>query len=128
MESLGKEYSQREKNLKVLRAQPLEWDMKVVAMREFKDLSKITTFESNQVTESEDDQDELALFIKQFKKFVKGGRTTWKKGQSKPTTEGKDSKGTKKWKPGNFIKYCPYPETKKYTNDEKIARTERKRK
>ncbi|KAL8470958.1 hypothetical protein ACS0TY_033508 [Phlomoides rotata] len=29
MESLGKEYSQREKNLKVLRALPSEWDMKV---------------------------------------------------------------------------------------------------
>ncbi|KAL8476997.1 hypothetical protein ACS0TY_029337 [Phlomoides rotata] len=45
MESLGKDYSQREKNLKVLRALPTEWDMKVVAMRESKDLSRISTFE-----------------------------------------------------------------------------------
>ncbi|KAL8519935.1 hypothetical protein ACS0TY_010752 [Phlomoides rotata] len=51
-----------------------------------------TTAESNQAAESDDDQDELALFIKQFKKFVKGRRTTWKKGQSKPTAEGKDLK------------------------------------
>ncbi|KAL8469902.1 hypothetical protein ACS0TY_032679 [Phlomoides rotata] len=122
MESLGKEYSQREKNVKVLRALPPEWNMKVVAMKESKDLSKITTFElfsdlkafefdidrrkdeetstskvktfvaatakSNQAVESDDDdQDELALFIKQFKKFVKWGRASWKKGQSKPIAE-----------------------------------------
>ncbi|KAL8471720.1 hypothetical protein ACS0TY_029097 [Phlomoides rotata] len=40
-----KKYSQREKNLKVINALPHEWDMKVVAMRESKDLYKITTFE-----------------------------------------------------------------------------------
>ncbi|KAL8457775.1 hypothetical protein ACS0TY_035594 [Phlomoides rotata] len=45
MESLDKHYSQREKNLKVLRALPTQWDMKVVAMRESKDLSKTSTFE-----------------------------------------------------------------------------------
>ncbi|KAL8555951.1 hypothetical protein ACS0TY_003681 [Phlomoides rotata] len=93
MESLGKEYSQREKNLKVLRALSPEWDTKVVAMRESTDLSKITTFElfldlkanefdidrrkdeetstskvtsaeSNTTAESEDEQDEMTLFIR----------------------------------------------------------------
>ncbi|KAL8542657.1 hypothetical protein ACS0TY_003515 [Phlomoides rotata] len=170
MELLGKEYSQREKNRKVLRALPPEWDMKVVYMRESKDLSKITTFElfsylkafefdidkrkdeetstlkattlvaaeSNPDVESEDDQDELALFIKQFKKFVKGGKSAWKKGQSKPT-KGKDSKGSKGSningyicyncrKPVHFIKYCSYPEIKKYSDDERAARVEGKRK
>ncbi|KAL8524302.1 hypothetical protein ACS0TY_014033 [Phlomoides rotata] len=101
--------------------------MKVISMRESKDLSKITTFElfsdlkayefdidrrkdeetpsskvttlvateSNLVADSEYEQDELALFIKKFRKFVKGGKSTWKKNPSKPTAEGKDSKTPK---------------------------------
>ncbi|KAL8536308.1 hypothetical protein ACS0TY_011798 [Phlomoides rotata] len=117
-------------------------------MRESKDLSNITTFElfldlkafeSNPTVEFEDDQDELALFIKQFKKYVKGGKSTWKRSQSKPTGEGEDSKGSKGsnsnrylcyncGKPGHFIKDCPYPETKKYSDDERATRIERKRK
>jgi hypothetical protein len=36
--SLGKEYSNREMALKILRALPKEWDMKVVAMSDAKDL------------------------------------------------------------------------------------------
>ncbi|KAL8536698.1 hypothetical protein ACS0TY_012042 [Phlomoides rotata] len=173
MESLDKHYSQREKNLKVLRALPTEWDMKVVAMRESKDLSRITTFElfsdlkafefdierrkdeetpsskvttliaptaeSGQAADSDSEQDELALFIKQFRKFVKGGKSYMKKGSSKPTAGGKDSKVSKGTptndylcyncrKPGHFIKDCPYPESKKYTDEEKAARAERKRK
>ena len=36
--ALGKEYTPREMALKVLRSLPKEWDMKVVAMRESKDL------------------------------------------------------------------------------------------
>ncbi|KAL8515632.1 hypothetical protein ACS0TY_014355 [Phlomoides rotata] len=117
--------------------------MKVVAMIESNDLSKITTFdlfsdlkafefdtdrrndedtstskvtalvaataESNQAAESEDDKDELALFIKKFKKFEKG--------------EGQHGR-----KPGHFIKDCPYPETKKYADDEKAVRSERNKK
>ncbi|KAL8529177.1 hypothetical protein ACS0TY_006579 [Phlomoides rotata] len=129
MESLGNYYSQRENNLKVLRVLPTEWDMKVVAKRESKDLSKITTFElfsnlkafefdidrrkdketpsskvvalvastaeSSHAVDSESDQDELTLFIKQFRKFVKEGKSDLKKGSSKPTAEGKDSKASK---------------------------------
>ncbi|KAL8519985.1 hypothetical protein ACS0TY_010789 [Phlomoides rotata] len=65
--------------------------------------SKVTTLvastaESSQAADSDSDQDELALFIKQFRK------------------------------PGRFMKDCPYPETKRYTNDENASRTERKRK
>lgn len=43
--SLGKEYIQREIALKVLRVLPQEWDMKRIAMKESKDLSKISTIE-----------------------------------------------------------------------------------
>ncbi|KAL8502792.1 hypothetical protein ACS0TY_021782 [Phlomoides rotata] len=142
MESLGKEYSQREKNLKVLRDLPPEWNMKMVAMRESKDLSKISTFElfsdlkayefdidkrkdeetssskvtvvvaanSNVVLESEDEQDEMVLFIRQFKKIVRGGKSNWRKGPSKPTGEGKDSKvskGNNTNNGGNGIKELP---------------------
>ncbi|KZV56922.1 hypothetical protein F511_18934 [Dorcoceras hygrometricum] len=39
--SLGKEYSNRELALKVMRALPREWDMKTMAMRESKDLNKL---------------------------------------------------------------------------------------
>ncbi|KZV47709.1 hypothetical protein F511_19422 [Dorcoceras hygrometricum] len=39
--SLGKEYSNRELALKVMRALPREWDVKTMAMREFKDLNKL---------------------------------------------------------------------------------------
>ncbi|KZV43254.1 hypothetical protein F511_09840 [Dorcoceras hygrometricum] len=39
--SLGKEYSNRELALKVMRALPREWDVKTVAMREYKDLNKL---------------------------------------------------------------------------------------
>ncbi|KZV42862.1 hypothetical protein F511_17466 [Dorcoceras hygrometricum] len=39
--SLGKEYSNRELALKVMRALPREWDVKTVAMRESKDLNKL---------------------------------------------------------------------------------------
>ncbi|KZV24775.1 hypothetical protein F511_35229 [Dorcoceras hygrometricum] len=39
--SLGKEYSNRELVLKVMRALPREWDVKTMAMRESKDLNKL---------------------------------------------------------------------------------------
>ncbi|KZV27766.1 hypothetical protein F511_32991 [Dorcoceras hygrometricum] len=39
--SLGKEYSNRELELKVMRALPREWDVKTMAMRESKDLNKL---------------------------------------------------------------------------------------
>ncbi|KZV19182.1 hypothetical protein F511_40780 [Dorcoceras hygrometricum] len=39
--SLGKEYNNRELALKVMRALPKEWDIKTMAMREFKDLNKL---------------------------------------------------------------------------------------
>ncbi|KZV39300.1 hypothetical protein F511_18358 [Dorcoceras hygrometricum] len=38
---LGKEYSNREFALKVMRALPKEWDVKMMAMRESKDLNKL---------------------------------------------------------------------------------------
>ncbi|XP_073024313.1 uncharacterized protein [Primulina eburnea] len=39
--SLGKEYSNREIALKVMRALPREWDVKTIAMRESKDVNKL---------------------------------------------------------------------------------------
>ncbi|KZV55771.1 hypothetical protein F511_25977 [Dorcoceras hygrometricum] len=39
--SLGKEYSNKELALKVMRALPKEWDVKTMAMRESKDLNKL---------------------------------------------------------------------------------------
>ncbi|KZV51356.1 hypothetical protein F511_14140 [Dorcoceras hygrometricum] len=39
--SFGKEYSNRELALKVMRALPREWDVKTMAMRESKDLNKL---------------------------------------------------------------------------------------
>ncbi|KZV39771.1 hypothetical protein F511_08233 [Dorcoceras hygrometricum] len=39
--SLGKEYSNRELALKVMRALPREWDVKKMVMRESKDLNKL---------------------------------------------------------------------------------------
>ncbi|KZV44668.1 hypothetical protein F511_35681 [Dorcoceras hygrometricum] len=39
--SLGKEYSNRELVLKVMRALPKEWDVKTMAIRESKDLNKL---------------------------------------------------------------------------------------
>ncbi|KZV30348.1 hypothetical protein F511_24561 [Dorcoceras hygrometricum] len=39
--SLGKEYSNRELALKVMRALPREWDVKTMVMRESKDLNKL---------------------------------------------------------------------------------------
>ncbi|KAL8483832.1 hypothetical protein ACS0TY_026500 [Phlomoides rotata] len=61
-----------------------------------------------------------------------------KKRSSKPTAEGKDSKASKGnttngylcynyRKPGHFIKDCPYPESKRYTEEERASRAERKR-
>ncbi|KZV57365.1 Phytoalexin-deficient 4-2 protein [Dorcoceras hygrometricum] len=41
LNSLGKEYSNRELVLKVMRALPREWDVKTMAMRESKDLNKM---------------------------------------------------------------------------------------
>ncbi|KZV34514.1 hypothetical protein F511_21751 [Dorcoceras hygrometricum] len=41
LNSLGKEYSNRELALKVMRALPKEWDVKTMAMRESKDLNKM---------------------------------------------------------------------------------------
>ncbi|KAL8542950.1 hypothetical protein ACS0TY_003722 [Phlomoides rotata] len=71
--------------------------------------------ESNQAADSESDQDEMALFIKQFIKFVKQGKSYLKKGSSKPTAE-------------ESLDTSLRPETKKYTDDEKASRVERKRK
>ncbi|KZV18347.1 hypothetical protein F511_10716 [Dorcoceras hygrometricum] len=39
--SLGKEYTNREQALKVMRALPREWDVKTMAMRELKNLNKL---------------------------------------------------------------------------------------
>ena len=39
--NLGKTYRNREVAIKVMKALPREWDIKTVAMREFKDLNKI---------------------------------------------------------------------------------------
>ncbi|KZV25297.1 hypothetical protein F511_07429 [Dorcoceras hygrometricum] len=41
LNSLGKEYSNRELAMKVMRALPREWDVKTMAMRESKDLNKL---------------------------------------------------------------------------------------
>ncbi|KZV19389.1 hypothetical protein F511_04250, partial [Dorcoceras hygrometricum] len=41
LNSLGKEYSNRELALKLMRALPKEWDVKTMAMRESKDLNKL---------------------------------------------------------------------------------------
>ncbi|KZV38163.1 hypothetical protein F511_40979 [Dorcoceras hygrometricum] len=41
LNSLGKEYSNRKLVLKVMRALPREWDVKIMAMRESKDLNKM---------------------------------------------------------------------------------------
>ncbi|KZV52528.1 hypothetical protein F511_31594 [Dorcoceras hygrometricum] len=41
LSSLGKEYTNRELALKVIRALPREWDVKTMAMRESKDLNKL---------------------------------------------------------------------------------------
>ncbi|KZV30695.1 hypothetical protein F511_19488 [Dorcoceras hygrometricum] len=41
LNSLGKEYNNRELALKVMRALPKEWDVKTMAMRESKDLNKM---------------------------------------------------------------------------------------
>ncbi|XP_075483658.1 uncharacterized protein LOC142523813 [Primulina tabacum] len=41
---LGKEFSNREFALKVVRALPKEWDVKTVAMREPKDLNKLASW------------------------------------------------------------------------------------
>ncbi|KZV56923.1 hypothetical protein F511_18935 [Dorcoceras hygrometricum] len=41
LNSLGKEYSNRELALKVMRALPREWDVKTMAMRESKDLNQL---------------------------------------------------------------------------------------
>ncbi|KZV45455.1 hypothetical protein F511_20628 [Dorcoceras hygrometricum] len=41
LNSLGKEYSNRELALKVMRALPKEWDVKTMAMRKSKDLNKL---------------------------------------------------------------------------------------
>ncbi|KZV46249.1 hypothetical protein F511_08692 [Dorcoceras hygrometricum] len=41
LNSLGKEYSNRELALKVMRALPIEWDVKTMAMHESKDLNKL---------------------------------------------------------------------------------------
>ncbi|KZV17473.1 hypothetical protein F511_41923 [Dorcoceras hygrometricum] len=41
LNSLGKEYNNRELVLKVMRALPKEWDVKTMAMRESKDLNKM---------------------------------------------------------------------------------------
>ncbi|KZV37857.1 hypothetical protein F511_24579, partial [Dorcoceras hygrometricum] len=38
---LGKEYTSREVALKLMRALPREWDLKTMAMREYKDLNKL---------------------------------------------------------------------------------------
>ncbi|KZV30041.1 hypothetical protein F511_19267 [Dorcoceras hygrometricum] len=38
---IGKEYNNRELELKVMRALPREWDVKTMAMRESKDLNKL---------------------------------------------------------------------------------------
>lgn len=43
---LGKEYALREMGFKALRSLPKTWDMKVITMRESKDLSKMTPQES----------------------------------------------------------------------------------
>ncbi|KAL8476327.1 hypothetical protein ACS0TY_028847 [Phlomoides rotata] len=135
--------------------------MKVVAMRESKDLSKITTFElfSNlnayefdidQRKDEETPSSKVTTLVastaesnqaadSEIQKFVKVGKSYLKKGSSKPTTEVKDSKASKGSntngyicyncrKPGHFIKDCPYPESKKYTDDEKASRAKRKRK
>ncbi|KZV28249.1 hypothetical protein F511_02119 [Dorcoceras hygrometricum] len=45
LNSLGKEYSNRELVLKVMRALPKEWDVKTMAMRESKDLNKMELHE-----------------------------------------------------------------------------------
>ncbi|KAL8456771.1 hypothetical protein ACS0TY_034860 [Phlomoides rotata] len=141
MESLDKHYSQREKNLKVIRALPTEWDMKVVAMRESKDLSRISTFELfsdlkafefdiERRKDEETPSSKLTALIAPTAESCQAADSD---------TGGKDSKASKGnpingylcyncRKPGHFIKDCPYPESKRYTDEEKAARAERKRK
>ncbi|KAL6531971.1 hypothetical protein OROGR_013941 [Orobanche gracilis] len=45
LESLGKSYTQKEKNLKVFRSLPARWDIKTTAMRVSCNLNDITTFD-----------------------------------------------------------------------------------
>ncbi|KAL8481766.1 hypothetical protein ACS0TY_028063 [Phlomoides rotata] len=115
--------------------------MKVVAMRESKDLSKISTFELfSDLKAFEFDIDRRKDEETPSSKVIALMASTVESGQAADSdTGGKDSKASKGnptndylcyncKKPGHFIKDCPYPESKRYTDEENASRAKRKRK
>ncbi|KZV35242.1 hypothetical protein F511_09475 [Dorcoceras hygrometricum] len=71
LNSLGKEYSNRELALKVMRALPKEWDVKTMAMRESKDLNKMELHDLFANLTSTQSQPVYDKFNE--RSFVKGG-------------------------------------------------------
>ena len=45
LDAFGKEYKQKEKNVKILKALPVQWDAKTIVMRSVIKLDKLSTFE-----------------------------------------------------------------------------------
>ncbi|KAL8546421.1 hypothetical protein ACS0TY_006232 [Phlomoides rotata] len=129
MESLGKDYSLKEKNLKVLRALPTECDMKVVAMRESNDQSKTSTFELfYDLKAFEFDIDRRNDEETPSSKVIALVASTTESSQAVDSDSEQDELTLFIKKPGHFTKYCPYPESKRYTDEESASRAEKKRK
>ncbi|KAL8528794.1 hypothetical protein ACS0TY_006308 [Phlomoides rotata] len=129
MESLGKDYSLKEKNLKVLRALPTECDMKMVAMRESNDQSKTSTFELfYDLKAFEFDIDRRNDEETPSSKVIALVASTTESNQAVDSDSEQDELALFIKNPGHFTKYCPYPESKRYTDEESASRAEKKRK
>ncbi|GAV87335.1 UBN2 domain-containing protein, partial [Cephalotus follicularis] len=90
LKNLGKSYSNQELVRKILRYLPRSWIPKVTAIEEAKDLStlpleqlfgSLMTHETTMKESESDENDDIVLISKQFKKFLKSqkGKKTFKK-------------------------------------------------
>uniref|UniRef100_A0A2N9FGB8 CCHC-type domain-containing protein n=1 Tax=Fagus sylvatica TaxID=28930 RepID=A0A2N9FGB8_FAGSY len=114
-QALGKIYTNQENVRKILRSLPKRWEAKMTAISEARDLKVLTLeelFGSLMTEEERDEEEEIALMTRNFKKFLKKkkgfGRRFPKKGENKGESSKTETPTCYKCKKqGHYKNECP---------------------
>ncbi|XP_019167996.1 PREDICTED: uncharacterized protein LOC109163743 [Ipomoea nil] len=138
LSDLGKELTEKEMNLKILRGLPKSWEMKVIAMRDNRDMKTTPTakifsdlkayeFEHEPKDAEEPETRNIALVANQAASNPNSHRKRHESFPQASKTETTDSQLLcyNCRKPGHFKANCPYPMVSKYQDGNNITSSSR---